>query len=273
MAISIQEHHFECHRRHNRLQNYDPMVWLPDILFRCVYPPMMGLVRVLSYTDKNHIDLCGFGHLLQMPDIRVNHRMLTALAEQFHLEHNTFHLPVGEMTITPEDVYQILKIPFAGDKVDYDSAQWPGILALRCIFHKETILERAITWDVMMARYSEQFSLACVLAGIIGCFVMPNRGQQGFLCGWARMLERLLTLPERLGWGSCLLAYMYHKMHEVAYRDGKSMAARVLVLQIWAWEHIPVCRSIVDDAREPHQPIVYCYSGYVTQPHLSKTKY
>lgn len=57
-----------------------------------------------------------------MPDIHVNHEMLTALVERFHSEHNTFHLPVGEMTITPEDVYRILRILFDGDKADYDSA-------------------------------------------------------------------------------------------------------------------------------------------------------
>lgn len=43
------------------------------------------------------------------------------------------------------------------------------------------------------------------------------------------MLERLLDHPERLGWVSCLLAHMYCEMHEVVYREGKSMAASVLV--------------------------------------------
>lgn len=56
-----------------------------------------------------------------MLDIHVNHDMLTDLVEHFHSEHNTFHLLVGEMTITPKDIYRILRIPFVGDKVDYDS--------------------------------------------------------------------------------------------------------------------------------------------------------
>lgn len=136
--------------------------------------------------------------------------------------------------ITPEDVYNILRILFARDKVDYDSTQRPGVLALRQIFHDETILECTITWHDMMSRYSDQHPLACVLVGIIGYFVMPDRGQRGFLYGWARMLDRLLTHSERLGWGSCLLAHMYHEMHEIAYRGAKSMAKGVLVLQIWA---------------------------------------
>lgn len=70
-----------------------------------------------------------------------------------------------------------MRILFVGDKVDYDSTQQPGVLALRQIFHDETILERAITWDDMMSRYNDQYPLACILAGIIRCFVMPDRGQ------------------------------------------------------------------------------------------------
>lgn len=56
-----------------------------------------------------------------MPNIHVNHGMLTALVEHFHFEHNTFHLSIGEMTITPKDIYKILRILFVGDKLDYDS--------------------------------------------------------------------------------------------------------------------------------------------------------
>lgn len=51
----------------------------------------------------------------------MNHGILIVLVENVHFEHNTFHLPVGEMTIMSEDIYKILRISFVGDKVDYDS--------------------------------------------------------------------------------------------------------------------------------------------------------
>lgn len=232
---------------------------MPHVLFKCVYPPMMTLVHQLSDVDRAHIDLCGLPHLLDLPDIRVNHGMLTALVERFHSEHNTFHFPLGEMTINPEDVYRILCIPFVGDKVDYDAAQLSRLLAVRHVFKDLDILTRSISRDVMMSKYSEDFPLACILASFIGCFLMPDRGQQGFFFGWGRMLERLIETPQRLGWGSCILAHMYSEMHEIAYREGKSMDAGVLILQVWAWEHLPVCRSIVDDDKDLGQPIVYRY--------------
>lgn len=84
---------------------------------------------------------------------------------------------------------------------------------------------------------------------------------------------RLMETPQRLGWGSFLLAHMYHEMHEIVYRDGWSMVASVYILQVWAWEHLPICRSVVDDSREIEQPIIYRYADYIMQPHLGKTDF
>lgn len=81
------------------------------------------------------------------------------------------------MTITFEDVYRILRIPFARGKVDYDATQLPGLEAVRNVFRDPDILTCSISWDVMMSRYREDFPLACVLAEFISCFLMPDRGQ------------------------------------------------------------------------------------------------
>lgn len=93
---------------------------------------------------------------------------------------------------------------------------------------------------------------------------MPDRGQQGFQCGWGRMLMRLMESPQKPGWGSYLFALMYHEMHEIVYRDGWSMAIGVYILQVWAWEHLPICQPEVDDSRELEQLIIYRYVSYIT---------
>lgn len=80
---------------------------------------MTGLHCVWDLDDPGKDDLAsmGFGFLLDMPHIQANHGLLTALAERWHSEHDTFHLPTGEATITLEDVYQILQVPSHGDPV------------------------------------------------------------------------------------------------------------------------------------------------------------
>lgn len=79
-----------------------------------------------------------------MPNLWVNHSLLNALVERFHSETNTFHLPQGEMTVTPEDVYKILSVPFHGLRVEYDTQLRVGVAALRTIFQDDTIMARAI---------------------------------------------------------------------------------------------------------------------------------
>jgi hypothetical protein len=84
-------------------------------------PKVVGLRLLRHLTDEETIALrsMGFGYLLRMPHVRANHGMLTALAERWHSEHNTFHLPTGEATITLEDVYRILRVPCIGEPVSH----------------------------------------------------------------------------------------------------------------------------------------------------------
>ena len=105
----------------------------------------------------------------------------------------------------------------------------------------------------MIAQYGQSHRLAVVL----GYFLMPDRGQHGLECDWGRMLQRILDEPIHYGWGQCMLAHMYHEMHEIAYRGAKSMAAGVIVLQVWAREYLPVLRPIFEDMRQPHEPYIY----------------
>lgn len=86
-----------------------------------------------------------------MPDIHVNHGLLTALVERFHSEHKTFHLSTREMTITLEDIYRILRIPFIGGRVGYDSSPHLGTDILRRVLHDGTIIAHSISWDDLLS--------------------------------------------------------------------------------------------------------------------------
>lgn len=112
-----------------------------------------------------------------MLDICVNHELLSALVKRFYSEHNTFHLPTREMTITPEDVYRILRIPFSSGRVDYDSSTQVGITTLHMVFQDDNLIVRSISWDALMSRHGGRFPIACVLVGLMGYFVMPDKGQ------------------------------------------------------------------------------------------------
>jgi len=57
------------------------------------------------------MDIVGFGHLLSFTNILINHHLVTTLVERWRSETHSFHLPLGETTITLEDVALELGLP------------------------------------------------------------------------------------------------------------------------------------------------------------------
>jgi len=51
----------------------------------------------------------------------VTHAMVRALCERRHTETSKFHLPVGDLTITLDDVYNLLHIPIHDRMLDHDA--------------------------------------------------------------------------------------------------------------------------------------------------------
>ena len=48
----------------------------------------------------------------------ISHGLVCAMAERWHQETNNFHLHVGEMTITLDDVACLLHIPIVGQLIE-----------------------------------------------------------------------------------------------------------------------------------------------------------
>lgn len=59
----------------------------------------------------------GFGYLRLIPAISLDNPLISALVERWRKETNTFHMTIGEMTITLEDVAYLLGLPIDGEPV------------------------------------------------------------------------------------------------------------------------------------------------------------
>ncbi|KAH9310311.1 hypothetical protein KI387_044716, partial [Taxus chinensis] len=53
--------------------------------------------------------------------ITLDHGLLTALTEQWHSESQCYRIPTREMTMTLEDMWQILCMPILGSLIEYTS--------------------------------------------------------------------------------------------------------------------------------------------------------
>lgn len=84
------------------------------------------------------------------------------------------------------------------------------------------------------------------------------------------MLEDMVRQGHGFAWGSCMLAHLYRELHQVVYLGYTSLSTRVTLLQVWAWDYIPVSRPLADKDRPVGQAYAYGYTGVVVQRKLGK---
>ena len=180
-----------------------------------------------------------------MPEIRSNSRLLTALAERWHSETSSFHLPTREVTVTLEDVWRILRILIVGELVVYDPAAGHTVLQwmFSCGDEGLGIHDYEIGWERLVAQHEH---LIAVIRWAVGGLVIPARRGHGFPVGWGRVLEQMVMDGVMFAWGPCMLGMLYYYLHQVAYRGGLSISVGVTLLLIWAYEHISVFQLVVD---------------------------
>ena len=82
--------------------------------------------------------------------------------------------------------------------------------------------------------------LPIVLVGMIASYVCLEKRSRDFPVGWGWILCLMMEDGTHYAWGVCLLAHLYHDLHDVAYQDGASLLARVKLLHIWAWKNISI---------------------------------
>lgn len=84
------------------------------------FPSIQRLQPELTFEERAVIKAMGLRHVLYVPEFQVNMGLLTALAERWHSKTCAFHLSMGEMIVTLEDVYRILQISIDGELIPYD---------------------------------------------------------------------------------------------------------------------------------------------------------
>jgi hypothetical protein len=68
------------------------------------------------------VEAFGLHYLIYTGYSSVTHAMIRAMCGRWHMKTSSLHLPVGEMTITLDDVYNLLHIPIHGRIQDHDEA-------------------------------------------------------------------------------------------------------------------------------------------------------
>ncbi|KAH9331924.1 hypothetical protein KI387_004032, partial [Taxus chinensis] len=81
-------------------------------------PPLLRWMRpYVSAVQWAIIREVGLDRVQRYRVVDRDHSLMVALIERWDPTTNVFHLPTGQMTITLEDVYCILRLPIVGEVV------------------------------------------------------------------------------------------------------------------------------------------------------------
>ncbi|XP_014524392.1 uncharacterized protein LOC106780611 [Vigna radiata var. radiata] len=75
-------------------------------------------------TIEPFITMSDLSSLVNLSYEYTDHGLIVTLMERWHLETNSFHLPVGEMSVTLDDVHNLLHLPIIGQFCEVEDLKY-----------------------------------------------------------------------------------------------------------------------------------------------------
>ncbi|XP_012573198.1 serine/threonine-protein phosphatase 7 long form homolog [Cicer arietinum] len=169
------------------------------------------------------------------------------MVERWRPETHTFHLPIGECTITLEDVYYILGLNVSGLPVSGSNfvqvkqicQDYLGVIPPDGATKGNSIKLKWLkdTFDDVGENASElekQASCRAYILRMIGGLLMPDKSNNRVHLKYLSLLGDLNKVSQ-YSWGSAVLATLYRELCLATKPGVISMGGCALLLQNWAW--------------------------------------
>ncbi|XP_059064368.1 protein MAINTENANCE OF MERISTEMS-like [Cryptomeria japonica] len=181
---------------------------------------VLRLGEELNDVECAHIDVIGLGYVAQMPNIRSHMAMLRALIERWRSETSTFHLPAGEMTMTLEDVYRIMRLSIRG--AQYIAGRFEQAEVVRLLAGGEIPLRWGmLSLDHAMAQAPLDRLIYIYVCALVNGYIIPDRGERFIVLGMIPVVVEAVHSDRPMAWGTLVLTKLYRELHEIIYHPGK----------------------------------------------------
>lgn len=211
-------------------------------------------VRVMNY-----IRTAGFEGVFKCGYKFIDHGLITALVERWRPETNTFHLPIGEVTVTLQDVEVMWGLPINGDPVTGKEQKWSNEnLHDKCLqllgfptspsYFRSGQLKTKYLYELLESALPENASdHQCIqrarayILFLLGGVLFPDTSDSYVHMNLLVLLEDF-DRCSRFSWGSAVLACLYRNLYKASIAGATEIAGPLMLLQLWAWCRIP-CTS------------------------------
>ncbi|XP_061358830.1 serine/threonine-protein phosphatase 7 long form homolog [Gastrolobium bilobum] len=175
---------------------------------------------------QQHLMRAGFWHAARMRRLPIDHRLITALVERWRPETHTFHMPVGEMIVTLQDVEAILGLRTEGRVVSgYTHGNWAdvitqymGISPLAADLRHGNLKMGWLTqhwgqWAAHSATHEGQIRYTrAYLMRLFGGFLLCDKSSSVVACRYIQLLDGDFEDTSMYSWGSAVLAVLFREL-------------------------------------------------------------
>ena len=196
----------------------------------------------------------GFGRLHDICFGKVDHILLTAFVERWHLETNSFHFPWGEITPTLHDIMCLMSLPIDG---------------LRCCALPEDpetdeLIDYIFGWDAAVMASEKPITAGSMMFSEALAYLrdmIHDDGDPGCIATlymWLAVSSSLFVdkttnklrvdmLPllqdsdraARTAWGAGVLAFLYRHLGIASRAKTVVIAGCTYLLMVWIWTYFP----------------------------------
>lgn len=190
------------------------------------------------------VEKAGFGYLRLIPAVSLDNPLISALVERWRRETNTFHLNVGEMTVTLKDVALLLGLAIDGEPVI-------GITYTTCSSVCEKYLGRApesiyTSGGMVKLSWLKEFFSRCLEDAPIEVIEQHTRAYLLYLVGSTifstttgnKVPVMYLQLFENFdhcgnyAWGAAALGFLYRALGNASLRSQSTISGCLTLLQV-----------------------------------------
>ncbi|KAL8547823.1 hypothetical protein ACS0TY_007234 [Phlomoides rotata] len=219
---------------------------------------------VLHPRVLDRLQVMGFYGPARCGSIRLDRHLITALVERWRPETHTFHFPIGETTITLQDVAILWGLSIEGEpiicrephrtKTEWRQycLQWLGFQPQESEMRSKTAILLSALSDRLKHRPDidmntpqdvvDQYARGCALI-LLGGLMMPNSSRCSVSLLYLQFLENVTKAGE-YSWGSAVLAVLYRELCTTSQAEKTTIAGALSLLQIWAWSRINVIQPL-----------------------------
>ncbi|BBG98843.1 Aminotransferase-like, plant mobile domain family protein [Prunus dulcis] len=188
------------------------------------------------------VEKAGFSYFRSIPTIVLDNSLISALVERWRRETNTFHLPVGEMTVTLEDVALILGLPIDGNPVIGVPVKTPHSVC-------EDLLGKApkdlnggmlkLNWlrecfsrcpDDAPVEEIERHTRAYLLY-LVGCTIFSTTTGNKVSVTFLPLFEKF-DEAGKYAWGAAALAFLYRALGNASLKSQGTISGSLTLLQV-----------------------------------------